>query len=154
MAINIFGITKTDLQTVVSNLSIEADTSPTETQVDDLILQAAAEMELEAEAVGIDLEGLTDPTDPTYQLFRRAIIYRVAADVLVAKNRGNPDSAAYYLGRHEQMLDNIRRHPDRVAARSANQGPERLKYLDYDDIQTNEQFVSSTAGRIIIGRSL
>jgi len=154
MAINIFGITKTDLQTVVSNLSIEADTSPTETQVDDLILQAAAEMELEAEAVGIDLEGLTDPTKPIYQLFKRAIVYRVVADVLVAKNRGNPDSAAYFMTRHEQMLDNIRRHPDRVAERSANSGPERLKYLDYTDIRDNEQFATSNAGRIIIGRSL
>ena len=154
MAINTFGITKTDIQTVVSNLSIETDTSPTTAQVDDLILQAASEMELEADAVGISIEGLTDVSDPMYQLFKRAIVYRVAADVLVAKNRGNPESAAYYLGRHEQMLDNIRKHPDRVAARSSQSGPERLKYLTYTDIRDNETFATSDAGRIIIGRSL
>jgi len=151
---NTFGITKTNIQSVVSNLSIETDTSPSTAQVDELIEQASAEVALEAEAVGISLAGLTDPTDSMYLLFQRAIIYRVAADVLVAKNRGNVDSAAYYIQRHEQMLDNIRKHPDRVAARTENQGPERLKYLDYTEIQQNEVFATSTAGRVVIGRSL
>ena len=151
---NTFGITKTNIQSVVSNLSIETDTSPSTAQVDELIEQASAEVALEAEAVGISLAGLTDPTDSMYLLFQRAIIYRVAADVLVAKNRGNVDSAAYYIQRHEQMLDNIRKHPDRVAARSADQGPERLKYLDYTEIQENEVFATSIAGRVVVGRSL
>jgi len=154
MAPNTFGITKTNIQSVVTNLSIETDTSPSTAQVDELIEQASAEIALEAEAVGISLAGLTDPTDSMYLLFQRAIIYRVAADVLVAKNRGNVDSAAYYIQRHEQMLSNIRKHPDRVATRSADQGPERLKYLNYTEIQENKQFATSTAGRIVIGRSL
>jgi hypothetical protein len=58
------------------------------------------------------------------------------------------------MGLHDKLLDNIRKHPDRVAARSANQGPERLKYLDYDDIQDNERFVASTLGKLVIGNSL
>ena len=154
MAPNTFGINKTDIQSVCANLSIETDTSPSTAQVDDLIEQAAAEMDLEAEAVGISLTGLTDPTDSMYLLFKRAIIYRVCADVLVAKNRGNVEAGAYYIQRHNEMLEKIRKHPDRVAARSADQGPERLKYLDYTEIQENEQFATSTAGRIVIGRSL
>ena len=151
---NTFSITKTDLQSVVTNLSIETDTSPNESQVNDLIEQAASEMSLEASAVGISLAGLTDPTDEMYLLFKRAIIYRVVADVLVARNRGNIDSASYYIQRHEQMLDKIRKFPDRVALRTEQQGPNRVKYLDYQEIQDNEQFATTTAGRIVIGRSL
>ena len=154
MVPNTFGITKTDIQSVVANLSIESDTSPTESQVNDLIEQAAAEMALEADAVGISLSGLTDPTQSIWLLFKRAIIYRVAADVLVARNRGNVDSAAYYIQRHEQILENIRKYPDRVASRTEDQGPNRVKYLNYTEIQDNEEFAFSTAGRIIIGRSL
>jgi len=151
---NTFGITKTDLQSVVTNLSIESDTSPNETQVNDLIEQAASEMSLEASAVGISLAGLTVPTDEMYLLFKRAIIYRTVADILVARNRGNVDSAAYYIQRHEQMLDKIRKYPDRVANRAEDQGPNKVKYLNYTEIQENEQFATSIAGRIVIGRSL
>ena len=90
----------------------------------------------------------------TYLLYKRALIYRAVADVLTAKNRGNPESGLYYMQLHEKLLDNIRKHPDRVAARSADVGPERLKYLDAQDIQNNERFVGSTLGRIIIGNSM
>jgi len=151
---NTFSITKSDIQSVCSNLSIETDTSPSTAQVDDLIEQASAEMDLEAAAVGISLTGLTDPTDSMYLLFKRAIIYRVCADVLVAKNRGNVEAGAYYIQRHEQMLSNIRKYPDRVANRAQDQGPNKVKYLNYTEIQENETYATSIAGRIVIGRSL
>jgi len=151
---NLFGVSKADIQSVCTNLSIESDTSPSEAQVNELIEQAAAEIYLEAQAVGIDINGLTDPTQAMYMIFKRAIVYRVAADVLTAKNRGNPESGQYYIERHNEMLDKIRKFPDRTAERGENDGPNRLKVLDYDDIQENTTFASSMAGRIILGRSL
>lgn len=151
---NLFGVSKADIQSVVTNLSIESDTSPSESQVNDLIEQAAAEIYLEAQAVGIDINGLTDPTQAMYMIFKRAIVYRTAADVLVAKNRGNVEAGAYYIQRHNEMLEKIRKYPDRTAERGENDGPNRVKYLDYTDIQDNETYASSMAGRIILGRSL
>jgi len=151
---NTFGVTPTELQEVVTNLTITSSTSPSTAEVQNLIEYAAAELDLEGEATGINLQGLSDPTDRMYLLYKRALIYRAVADVLTAKNRGNPEAGLYYMGLHDKLLDNIRKHPDRVAARSANQGPERLKYLDYDDIQDNERFVASTLGKLVIGNSL
>lgn len=151
---NTFGIDIADLQAVVTNLNISTSTSPTTSQVEELIEYAAAEVALEAEAVGVSLDGLNDPTSNMYLIFKRAIVYRVVADVLTAKNRGNPESGQYYMDLHNKLLDNIRKYPDRIASRSEDVGPNRMKYITRTEANNNPYVIGTIPGKIISNNTL
>jgi len=90
-----FDVQVDDISGVVTNLTINAASSPTTTQVQLAISGSAAEVAAEALASGLDPSGLA-ATDAAYVLLQRAVIMKTAADVLVAKNRGQGDAGQYY----------------------------------------------------------
>ena len=85
-AIATFGVDVDDIRAAVHNLSITPSSSPTISQVEEYIQFAGAEISSEAEAAGISASGLTS-TDSAYVLLKKALINKVAADILVARTR-------------------------------------------------------------------
>ena len=117
MAIITFEIDLDDIRGAVHNLSITPSSSPTETQVLEYIEFAAAEINAEAIAAGIAVSGLVN-TDPAFMLMKKAIINKVASDILVARNRGDATAGQYYLDNYLRIVETLRKFPQRIEADS------------------------------------
>ena len=149
--INTFGITVADISGQVHNLRIDASSSPTEAQVDEMIQQNAALLAMELQAAGITAAGLVDVTDATYVLCKRGIINKTVSDVLVARNRGEAAAGAYYMANWDKLIETVRQYPQRVESQDT-QGPDLAAFIaqgagDLQDIP----FYSSISGKIVIG---
>lgn len=152
--INTLGVSVDDIRGAVHNLTISPNSSPTITQVEDYIQYAAAEVSSEAAASGIDVSGLVSTTSE-YVLLKKAIINKVAADILVARNRGDASSGQYYLDAYLRIIDTIRKYPQRVQEDSQN-GPDLASYVEQ---QTSAQldniaWYGTISGKIYSGGSL
>ena len=148
--INTFNITPADISAQVHNLSITPSSSPTTTQVEEYITYAAAEIASEAQASGIGVSGLEE-TDSAYMLLKKAVINKVTADILVARNRGDVNAGAYYMENYRSAIDTLRRMPQRVQD-DANDGPDLAHYIEQGDDDVKDiAFYNSIPGRIVLG---
>jgi len=147
-----FNVEPSDISAVVTNLTISAQgSSPTIAQVQAAISGSAAEVAAEAVASGFDPSGLA-VTDAAYVLLQRAVVMKTAADVMVAKNRGQGDAGAYYFAQFERIMDTLRRYPQRVQANDQD-GPDLAKYIPQQtatDLQ-NIAWYSSISGKVFTG---
>jgi hypothetical protein len=116
--INTFGITPSDISAQVHNLTISTSSSPTTAQVEDYIQFAAATVASEAAAAGIGVDGLV-ATSSEYVLLKKAVISKVTADVMVARNRGDAAAGAYYLANYQSVIETLRKLPQRVVDNSS-----------------------------------
>ena len=151
MPIQTFGIDLDDIRGSVANLTITDKSSPTLDQVTEYIDFASAEVNAEAIAAGINVDGLVN-TDPAYILMKKAVINKVAADILVARNRGDASAGQYYLDSYLRTVETLRKFPQRVQVDSEN-GPDLLDYIDQQTPAQLEsiQWYSSITGKIFQG---
>lgn len=146
-----FGIEPSDISAVVTNLTINDASSPTTVQVQAAISGSAAEVAAEAAASGISVTGL-DTTDAAYVLLKRAVVMKTAADVLVARNRGQGDAGAYYFAQFERAMNTLRKYPQRVQTDSET-GPDLAKYIPQQTATDLEgiAWYSSMTGKVFTG---
>jgi hypothetical protein len=151
MAIITFEIDLDDIRGAVHNLSITPSSSPTETQVLEYIEFAAAEINAEAIAAGIAVSGLVN-TDPAFMLMKKAIINKVASDILVARNRGDATAGQYYLDNYLRIVETLRKFPQRIEADS-EAGPDLLDYIPQQtSAQLQDiQWYSTITGKVFQG---
>ena len=154
MAIQEYGLTAADIRATVHNLKITTTTSPTTAQVEDNITAVSAQVQAEAQAVGISAEGLTSG-DADYAILKKAVIYKVTGELLIARNRGDGDDGAYYIGEYEKIIESIRKRPKRISDQNA--GPDLAVWIngapDYSSgpvsAQDGADFPNSTSGRVV-----
>ena len=151
MAIITFEIDLDDIRGAVHNLSITPSSSPTEIQVLEYIEFAAAEINAEAIAAGIAVSGLVN-TDPAFMLMKKAIINKVASDILVARNRGDATAGQYYLDNYLRIIETLRKFPQRIEADS-EAGPDLLDYIPQQTTAQlqNIQWYSTITGKVFQG---
>jgi hypothetical protein len=170
MAIQEYGLTAADIRAQIHNLKITTTTSPTTSQVEDNITLVAAQVQNEALAVGISAAGLSDG-DADYAVLKKAVIYKVVGELLIARNRGDGDDGAYYIGEYEKIIDSIRKRPDRIKVDDV--GPDLATWIngapdyssspivdddgaDYANTTSNRvvKFWRGVGGKLITGDSL
>jgi hypothetical protein len=170
MPIQEFGLTAADIRATVHNLKITTTTSPSTSQVEDNITFVAAQVQNEAQAVGISTGGLSDG-DADYAVLKKAVIYKVTGELLIGRNRGDGDDGAYYIGEYEKLMDSIRLRPQRISDTDA--GPNLAVWIngapdyssspvtdddgaDYANTTSNRvaSFWYGSSGKIISGDSL
>jgi len=151
MAIITFEVDLDDIRGAVHNLSITDSSSPNSTQVLEYITFAAAEVNAEALAAGIAVSGLVN-TDPAFMLMKKAIVNKVASDILVARNRGDATAGQYYLDNYLRIIDTLRKFPQRVQVDS-EAGPDLLDYIPQETSSQleNIQWYNSITGKIFQG---
>lgn len=149
MAVNTFGLTVADISAAVQNLSITATTSPTATAVAEMIELAAAEVERECDYVGISSQGIVDATTAEYKLVRSMIKYKAIAEILIARERGNPAAGEYYISRYDSMMKTLLLRPAVVAA--SDEGPDLASYVaQTDGSEFNIQFYLTMPGAVVL----
>jgi ATP sulfurylase len=155
MAIQTFGITAGDIQGIVSNLVINASSSPTITQVGDMIEQVSAEVQAESRNVGISTTAIIDSTTPEYQMLKRMVIYKVAGEILISRNRGDENSGKYYIDRFLDLRETIRKRPQVVEDDTQN-GPDLASYINQSatNFSADEVYGSGAVADIVFGDSL
>lgn len=170
MPIQEYALTASDIKAQVHNLKITTTTSPTTSQVEDNITLVAAQVQNEALAVGISPNGLT-LGDADYAILKKAVIYKVCGELLIARNRGDGDDGSYYIQEYDKIIESVRLRPSRVQINSA--GPDLAVWIngapdysaspvtaedgaDYPNSTSNRvvRFWSGAAGKIISGDSL
>lgn len=151
MAVNTFAITAADIQGRVQGLLINSTTSPTEDQVDNIILLSAAEVETEAAAVGINTQILTDTTDATYLVVKNMIVYKTVSEVMVARNKGQISAGEYWDTKYKQLLETLRKRPLSIEP-DRGEGTDVAYSLDLNaDNVFNIDFYRSISGKIVLG---
>lgn len=151
MAIITFEVDLDDIRGAVHNLTINDKSSPTATQVLEYIDYASAEVNAEAIAAGIAVSGLVN-TDPAFILMKKAVVNKVAADILVARNRGDATAGQYYLDNYLRIIDTLRKFPQRIEADS-NNGPDLMDYIKQETSAQLEDihWYSTVTGKIFQG---
>jgi len=151
MAIITFEVDLDDVRGAVHNLTINDKSSPTSTQVLEYIDFASAEVNAEAVAAGIAVSGLVN-TDPAFVLMKKAVINKVAADILVARNRGDAAAGQYYLDNYLRIIDTLRKFPQRIQIDSDN-GPDLMDYIKQETSTQLEDIAwySTVTGKIFQG---
>ena len=86
-AANTYGVTASTLQGRVADLTISAASSPSSTDVTDIIADEAEGLRGMATTRGITTDGMTS-ADPAYAIFKGILVYRCVAVVLRARGRG------------------------------------------------------------------
>jgi len=104
---NKFGITVDDIR-AVHNLSIRTDTTPSTSDVEQEIEYYTALVTGEAEASGIETDGLS-PTSVDYYVLKKMVLYGVISQVLLMRNK--PENSQIYLDRYNELKQTIRTRP-------------------------------------------
>jgi hypothetical protein len=155
MAIQTYGIDTDDIKAQVTNLRINSASSPSTAQVTENISLVCSQVQQEAAAVGIITTGLT-AGDADYEVLKKACIYKITGELVIAKNRGDADSGKYYIERYDKLMDSVRRRPDRIKVDEV--GPDLATFVDEIHDSTiscvGPLFCNTIPGRIIVGNSL
>jgi len=170
MPIQEYGLTTADIRGQVHNLKITTTTSPTTSQVEENITLVSAQVQNEAAAVGINAEGLSDG-EADYAVLKKAVIYKVCGELLIARNRGDGDDGAYYIQEYDKLMESVRLRPQRISDSDA--GPDLAVWVngapdfgaapvtaedgaDFPNSTSNRvtAFWFGTGGKIISGDSL
>lgn len=170
MPIQEYGLTTADIRGQVHNLKITTTTSPTTSQVEENITLVSAQVQNEAAAVGINTEGLSDG-EADYAVLKKAVIYKVCGELLIARNRGDGDDGAYYIQEYDKLMESVRLRPSRVSVKDS--GPDLAVWVngapdfgaapvtavdgaDFPNSTSNRvtAFWFGTGGKIISGDSL
>jgi len=151
MAIQTFGIVPADISARVQNLNIAADTSPSTTDVNSMILYAAAEVETEALAVGISTESLVETGDATYVLLKNMVIYKVLAELMIGRGRGTEATGLYWIKRYDEMKVTLRKRPLAIEP-DKDTGPDLAYTLDLDVPDLWDQpWYGTISGKVVLG---
>jgi hypothetical protein len=124
-----FGVVVSDIAGRAHRLAITADTSPNSTVVGEMITERGAEISAALRDMGVDVDTVSaDSTLQVYQIARRWIIYGVAADVLLARDRTSTDLADAYERRTSEAWDRLSTEVSRMLAdgRPINDGAANL----------------------------
>lgn len=170
MAIQTFSIDVDDIRAQVHNLKITTATSPSTAQVTENISFVCAQVQQECAAVGIVTTGLSS-SDADYAVLKKACIYKIVGELLIARNRGDGDDGAYYIGEYDKIMESIRKRPSRISQDES--GPDLAEWVngrpdygrgsvsaqdgaDYPNSNSDRvvDFWYSPAGKIITGDSL
>lgn len=124
---NKFGITVDDIR-AVHNLSIRTDTTPSISDVEQEIEYYTALVTGEAEASGIETDGLSS-TSVDYYVLKKMVLYGVISQVLLLRNK--PENSQIYLDRYNELRQTIRTRPQ--AMDTDDVGPGSFKRSLGDD---------------------
>ncbi len=154
-----YQITTDDIKGQVHGLRINSASSPSTSNVEDNIELVSAQVQQEALAVGIDVEGLT-AGDADYETFKKAVINKVVGELLNARNRG-ADAGGYFIGQYDEVIESLRKRPDRLSVNET--GPDLATFTETSvDASTGESvpgvepiaWFGTIPGKIIRGNSL
>lgn len=153
MPIQEYTLTASDIRAQVHNLKITTTTSPSTSQVEDNITLVAAQVQNEALAVGISPNGLSDG-DADYAVLKKAVIYKVCGELLIARNRGDGDDGAYYIQEYDKIIESVRLRPSRITIKDS--GPDLAVWIngapDYSSAPISDadgaDYPNSTSGRV------
>ena len=84
--IETFGVTSTTLEGYAHRLTLDATTSPTAAQADEMVTDRGAEWSALLQSVGVDVATI-DPASQLYRLSRRWVIAAALHDVMRARER-------------------------------------------------------------------
>ena len=119
MAIETFGVTPATISEINQGMAIDALSVPSINTVTTMIDLAGAQVEGEANAVGIN--DFSDDTTLTYAILKQMVIALTTADIYAARNSGS-DQATYWKARYDSLLETLRKRPQSVSTdRSAPQ---------------------------------
>jgi len=141
---NIFGVTPAVLMGQVQGLTIRTSTQPSTSDVEDMILDAAGEAEAEAIAVGLDLQGLTDPQFRIYRIARTMIIARVLSILLTGKDRGE-EVGKFWHDRFVDARETLRKRPQ--AVENKDSGPDLAWFVRETEDTTWEWSIAGKLSR-------
>jgi len=152
-AANTFGVVASTLQGRVSDLSISAASSPSSSDVVDIISDEAESLRGLSSHRGITTDGMTS-TDPAYYVFKGILVYRCVAVVLRARGRGElADSwnkqADFDWRRLENMPQSVDANATADLVESVEEWSDRTGNVDGQDTWRR-----TGAGRIVYGGSL
>lgn len=119
MAIETFGVTPATLSSIAQGMAIDALSVPNIVTVETMIDLAGAQVEGEANAVGIT--DFSDDTTLTYAILRKMVIALALADIYAARNSGT-EQATYWKASFDSLQETLRKRPQSVSTdRSAPQ---------------------------------
>ena len=105
---NNLGLTHSDVEARHHGLTLSATTSPTATQVDSIVDEAATDAESFYRGLTGKLASDLTASDPAYTLLRRIAVWDALAEFVVAHTRSTPESYQARLDRTEGMRDRLR----------------------------------------------
>jgi hypothetical protein len=152
-AANTYGVTASDLQSRCADLSISAASSPSSSQVAEVIQDEAESIRGMASFRGITTDGMTS-SDPAYSIFKGILVYRSVAVVLRARGRGElADSwskqADFDWRRLIEMPQSVDANATADLVETVEQWSDRTGNADGQDTWN-----LTTAGKIVSGGSL
>lgn len=143
---NEFGVTIDDVKGRVHSLGINPASSPNTVNVQAMITQAACEIAGLCFSSGIEVADLTS-TSAEYGILKNALLNKVVADLMVARQRGG--DAPYFLRLYEKAVDIIRKRPQ-VLGQTEN-GPNMVASVNRAGNRQNVVYGYTIAGKIVNG---
>lgn len=150
-AANAFGVTVATLQVYVSDLTINASSSPSTTQVTAIIASEAEALRGQTADKGIETDGMTS-ADPAYGVLAWILTYLGVAAVMRARLRG--EDAAGFAREAAFALKRLRAEPQSVDENAIATRAESTQQWRDRTGQGSNAFARSTAGKIRDGGSL
>jgi len=153
-SVNLYGVTYSIISAAVHDLTIDATSSPSASAVEEMIIDAASEVDRECNRQGIDPVGLTDSlTDVAertlYRTLRKMVTYYVLDEILTARDRGNPETGKWYRDRYQAQLGNLRNHPQTFEARES--GTDSVDYPARDTYSDRVTLGFTLPGKLVSG---
>ena len=109
-----YDLSSSDIEAAVAFMTIDAESDPTATQVDEWVQEACADVNAELEAQGVTPSGITASADANlYYSIRGRVIAWVSGRLVGEKQRSDP---AYVQAKREEwgeFLRDIRRRPSK-----------------------------------------
>jgi hypothetical protein len=113
MTVDAFGVTTSALTGYAHRLALDASTSPTAAQADEMITDRAAEWCAQLASLGVDVAtAAADPSSQVYRLSRRWIIAATLHDVIRARERTITPIVESFAAEMDALRDRVL---DRVA---------------------------------------
>jgi hypothetical protein len=107
-----FGVVRSDVGRYVPRFAFAADSSPTDAQADDIIIDHAADLCAYLYGLGVNLASLdAHPTDAMYRTCQRYILLRLAAQVMRLRNTNSQTAADRFDDEAQGIIDRLRKLP-------------------------------------------
>ena len=151
MTIYTYGVDAAAIQARIQDVKITATTMPSLTDLDLLIADAAALVNGEAIAVGVDPSIASADEPVVYQILRGMVIVRTCAEFLRARGRGSDSGWQSYMKDYSERLDTLRGRTEAIQERAG--GPNRADRI-YRTATADDRRIPGLSGTLVSGGTL